>query len=217
VNEVAEWRANTGAHANYSADIGGGCFCHQINETSLAAYGLTESNAPGAYGFNFTNWRWNTTNDTNKAGGEPEWYNTTSGAWEWGWRPGGTDASPHAAVIIDCVDCHHNEMQQINNPNSAHYAFWNQTATHLNGSANTDNNTVCMACTHTHLNITWQRIEGLTIIADHTNASLTGADAWNLTVNTNDTLHESRALYNGAGNATYLVKNSTGDWVVQTY
>ena len=68
VNEVAEWRANTGAHANYSADLGGGCFCHQINETALAAYGLTESNALGAYGFNFTNWRWNYTNTT---GGEP--------------------------------------------------------------------------------------------------------------------------------------------------
>ncbi len=219
VNEVAEWRANTGAHANYSADLGGGCFCHQINETALAAYGLTESNALGAYGFNFTNWRWNYTNTTGgRAGGAPEWYNTTSGAWQWGWRPGTGNVSPHAAVIIDCVDCHWNEMQQINNPKSAHFAFWNQTNTATKSAdVNTDNNTVCMAChTHTHLNITWKRIEGLTIIADHTNASLSGAAAWNLTVNTNDTVHESRAIYNGTGNATYLVWNGSA-WVEQTY
>ena len=223
VNEVYEWKANTGAHAQYSEDLGGGCFCHQINETALGVYGLTETLAPGAYGFNFTNWRWNTSNTTSgKGSGSPEWYNASAnggaGAWEWGWRPGlnqSSGGSPHAAVIIDCVDCHYNEMVQINNPDSAHFAFWNQTKTGSN--ANTDNNTVCMAChTHTHLNITWERIEGLTIIANHTNASLNGSDAWNLTINTNDEIHRSRALYNGTGNSTYQVLEN-GIWVTYTW
>jgi len=217
VNEVAEWRANTGAHANYSADLGGGCFCHQINETALGEYGLTSAIAPGAYGFNFTNWRWNYTNNSNKVGGEPEWYNNTdpdpsNHEWEWGWRPGTGNVSPHAAVIVDCVDCHWNEMQQINNPKSAHFAFWNQTKT---GSDNTgtDNNTVCMAChTHTHLNITWLRIEGLEIIANHTDATKTGADAWTVTTTVNETPHTSRVLYNGTGNATYLKKINETYW-----
>ena len=223
VNEVYEWKANTGAHANYSKKLDGGCFCHQINETALAVYGLTNTTSSGAYGFNFTNWRWNSTNDSG------EWYNTSAdggnGSWELGWRPGlgkSEGGSPHAAVIIDCVDCHYNEMVQINNPDSAHYAFWNQTKT--GRSANTDNNTVCMAChTHTHLNITWERIEGLTIIANHTDASLNGSAAWNLTINTNESIHRSRALYNGTGNSTYKVfenetwmtyewNETTGNW-----
>jgi len=110
-------------------------------------------------------------------------------------------------------------MEQINNPDSAHYAFWNQTNT-LNGtsSTNTDNNTVCMAChTHTHLNITWTRIEGLIINANHTDASKTGADAWNLTVNVDATPHKSRAIYNDTGDAAYYVwNNDTQEWELYT-
>ena len=183
VNDVAEWRANTGAHATYNADHPG-CFCHQINETALQEFGLTRAMAPGAYGKNFEHWN----NTGNVTGPGTDWY----------WRSNNT---PHAAVIIDCVDCHYTEMEQINNPDSAHYAFWNQTK----GSDNTDNNTACMAChTHTHLNITWTRIEGLIIDANHTDATATGADAWDVTVDVDDTPHTSRVLYNDTGNATYM-------------
>ncbi len=190
VNEVAEWKANTangGAHSQYVRDLTDNCFCHQINETALKLFGLNESMAPGAYDLNFEHW--NESGDITNVG-------------NWKWR---SNATPHAAVIIDCVDCHYTEMEQINNPDSAHYAFWNQTSG-LNGtSANTDNNTVCMAChTHTHLNITWTRIEGLVITANHTDASKTGADAWNVSVEVDDTPHTSRVLYNDTGNATYM-------------
>jgi len=64
VNEVAEWRANTangGAHSQYVTDETDNCFCHQINETALANFGLDEAMAPGAYGMNFEHWttpRW---------------------------------------------------------------------------------------------------------------------------------------------------------------
>ena len=198
VNEVAEWKANSangGAHSRYILDETDNCFCHQINETALDNFGLTQAMAPGAYGLDFEHW-----NTTGNITNESTWY----------WRSNNT---PHAAVIIDCVDCHYTEMEQINNPDSAHYAFWNQTNT-LNGtSANTDNNTVCMAChTHTHLNITWTRIEGLVITANHTDAGASGADAWNLTVEVDDTLHTSRVLYNDTGNATYMQQLVDGTW-----
>jgi len=201
VNEVEEWRLNEkngGAHSQYQHDNSDeGCFCHQINETKLKAFGLTESMAPGAYDLGFEHWN-STGNVTN--GTDTGWY----------WR---SNETPHAAVIIDCVDCHANEMKQINNPKSAHYKFWNLTT---NGTGNFDNNTACMAChTHTHLNITWTRLEGLVITANHTNAMASGADAWNLAVNVNDTEHLSRVLYNGT-NPTYLVNNGSA-WEEQTY
>ena len=208
VNEVAEWRANTangGAHSQYANDVLDNCFCHQINETALQEFGLDASMAPGAYGLNFEHW--------NETG------NVTGTGTDWYWR---SNATPHAAVIIDCVDCHYTEMEQIENENSAHYAFWNATASHLGGTTYSDNNTVCMAChTHTHLNITWTRIEGLVITANHTDASKIGADAWNLTVEVDDTPHTSRVLYNDTGNATYMqLVNGTWqywDWNTSTW
>ena len=204
VNEVAEWRANTangGAHSQYAEDAIDNCFCHQINETALQQFGLTEAMAPGAYDMGFEHW-----NDTGNVSGPGE---------DWYWRSNNT---PHAAVIIDCVDCHYTEMEQIENENSAHYAFWNQT---LNAE-NTDSNTACMAChTHTHLNITWTRIEGLVINANHTDATETGAAAWDVSVEVDDTMHTSRVLYNDTGNATYMqLVNDTWqvwDWTSNTW
>jgi len=72
VNEVAEWRANTGAHATYNADHPG-CFCHQVNETALTEFGLTDAMAPGAYGMNFEHW--NETGDVTGTGEDstPRW------------------------------------------------------------------------------------------------------------------------------------------------
>ncbi|MEA3325330.1 MAG: hypothetical protein U9Q37_09415 [Euryarchaeota archaeon] len=167
VNEVAEWRANTGAHATYNADHPG-CFCHQINESALQEFGLTRAMARGAYGKNFEHW--------NSTG------NVTGSGTDWYWRSNNT---PHAAVIIDCVDCHYTEMEQISDTNSAHYAFWNQTK----NAENTDNNTACMAChTHTHLNITWIRLSGINIVANHTNATAPPYDAWDIDVTINETL-----------------------------
>jgi len=192
VNEVAEWRANTangGAHSQYVQDETDNCFCHQIDEAALARFDLTEAMAPGAYDLGFEHW-----NSTGNITNETTWY----------WR---SNATPHAAVIIDCVDCHYTEMEQIENENSAHFAFWNQTK----NADNTDNNTACMAChTHTHLNITWLRIEGLIINANHTDATKTGADAWDVSVDVDDTAHKSRVLYNDTGNATYMQWNGTG-------
>jgi hypothetical protein len=68
-----------------------------------------------------------------------------------------------------------------------------------------------MAChTHTHLNITWMRIEGLIINANHTDATKTGAAAWDVSVDVDETPHKSRVLYNDTGNATYMQWNGTG-------
>jgi hypothetical protein len=178
VNEVAEWADNHeagGAHSTYNSTYGSeGCFCHQINTTSLAAFGVNLT-AINASGFNYSHW--NESGDVS--------------ASNWYWRP---TTTPHAAVIIDCVDCHWNESQQIQNTASAHYAFWNETK----NSANSANNTACMAChTHTHLNITWIRLSGLTIIANHTDATAEPYNAWNLTVETGpfNTTHTNTTSY----------------------
>lgn len=182
VNEVAEWNANTngsGAHSKYLAEYGEGCFCHQINTTRLEAYSLSGNNS-NVSEFGFVTWR--------------DMGNGLNNSSDWAWRP---TTTPHAAVIIDCVDCHYNESQQIDNPDSAHYQFWNQTNSANNSDSNTDDNTACMAChTHTHLNITWLRLSGMTIVADHTDATADPYLAWNLTVNVTDT------------NTTYV--NTTG-------
>ena len=192
VNEVAEWETNTvngGAHSRYEAEYGAGCFCHQINTTRLKEYkvNLTAINASG---YNYTRWDGAALNNSS----------------DWEWRSPDT---PHAAVIIDCVDCHWNESQQIQNEDSAHYQFWNQTK---GGSGIGDNNTACMAChTHTHLNITWIRREGLIINANHTNVSASAYDSWDITVAIDPELHKSRALYNDTGDAAYYVWNN-GTW-----
>jgi len=176
VNEVAEWNTNNqdgGAHSRYVTEYGAGCFCHQINETRLEVYGLDDNNS-NVSEFGFEIWR-ETANLNNSS--------------DWAWRPVTT---PHAAVIIDCVDCHWNESQQISNTNSAHYAFWNQTK----NAANTDNNTACMAChTHTHLNITWIRLSGINIVANHTDATALPYDAWDLNVTINETLDYNTTTY----------------------
>ena len=198
VNEVAEWRANSdanGAHSKYVAEYGEGCFCHQINTTRLGEYDLNANNS-NITDFGFV--IWSEMADLNDS-------------TDWAWRP---TTTPHAAVIIDCVDCHYNESQQISLNTSAHYAFWNQTNA-ASGNLNSDDNTACMAChTHTHLNITWTRIEGLVITANHTNASATGDAAWDITANVNDTPHTSRVIYNGTGNSSYYVWNGSA-WVLQ--
>ncbi|MBA1342486.1 MAG: hypothetical protein C5S52_02690 [ANME-2 cluster archaeon] len=169
INEVAEWNANNdegGAHSRYVAEYGEGCFCHQINTTRLEEYHLTDANS-NISEFGFEIWsEMDTLNDSAN----------------WAWRP---TTTPHAAVIVDCVDCHYNESQQIANTNSAHYAFWNQTK----NAENTDNNTACMAChTHTHLNITWVRLSGINIVANHTDATALPYDAWDINVTINETL-----------------------------
>jgi hypothetical protein len=170
INEVAEWNQNqvdNGAHSRYVAEYGEGCFCHQINTTRLEEYHLTDANS------NISEFGFETWSDMGE--------NLNDSA-NWTWR---STTTPHAAVIVDCVDCHYNESQQIMNTNSAHYAFWNQTK----NAKNTDNNTACMAChTHTHLNITWVRLSGINIVANHTDATAAPYDAWNISVTINETL-----------------------------
>ncbi len=175
-NEVAEWNQNQasgGAHSGYVAEYGEGCFCHQINTTRLAAYGLADANF-NASEFNFTIW------------GEMD---ALTDSDNWVWRP---TTTPHAAVIIDCVDCHWKQSHQISNTGSAHHAFWNQTK----NTTNTDSNTACMAChTHTPLNMTWARSEGIHIVANHADATSTPYGTWNINATINETLDYNTTTY----------------------
>ncbi|HDN65811.1 MAG TPA: hypothetical protein ENF23_05925 [Methanosarcinales archaeon] len=144
--EVQEWRANTGAHAQYAHDNpNDGCFCHQINASKLS----DDWNLDDVDQLGFIHW--------NKSGEVKDQGN-------WTWR---ANTTPHAALTVECIDCHTNASAQLQNPNSAHRQFYTETLGKPEGS----NNTACMAChTMVGLNITMERWDsGLTIYANHTN------------------------------------------------
>ena len=176
--EVGEWQANTGAHAAYqAANPTIGCFCHQINETSLIEWGFDE-NIIDSKSFEI----FNETGQLNISAGSWNWTSNTS------WR---TTDTPHAAITIECVDCHYNASEQLNNTNSAHRQFFIQAKnTSLNEYGT--NNTACMAChTMIGLNITMVRIgSGLDITATH------GEDYnWTVNVTTNATGMTTNGTY----------------------
>ena len=184
--EVGEWKANTGAHAAYrvwsmsETGVDPGCFCHQINETRLGEFGFDTSQITD---FNFEIF--------NETGG----LNSTRASWETAWR---TNATPHAAVTIECVSCHYNASTQLNNTNSAHRQFFVQAKnTTLNPYGT--NNTACMAChTMVGLNITMTRVgSGIIVNATH-NEDYT----WTVNVTTNTTAMTTDATYYPA-NETY--------------
>jgi len=161
--EVAEFDANTGAHAAYVSNTGETCsMCHRVNLTRLAnEYNIDTSNLTN---FNYTIW-----NETGEV------TNTS-----WSWR---NKTTPHAAVTVDCVDCHVNATTQLSNQYEAHRPFWNQT-TNASLNPQADTSTACVAChTHTHLNITWVRSSGFDIYGNNTNQSA----GWILTVTINQT------------------------------
>ena len=174
--EVGEWSANTGAHATYAAENPTiGCFCHQINESSLIEWGFNTSGIDG-HGFEI----FNETGDIS---------NTPS---TWTWR---TNDTPHAAITIECINCHYNATTQLSNEHSAHKAFFEQA----NASTYGTNNTACMAChTMVGLNITMTRVKsGINVNATH-NANYT----WTVDVATNTTEMTSGGTYYPANNST---------------
>ena len=169
VAEVGEWKANTGAHAAYNAEEDVGCFCHQINETSLGLYGFNPDELE-SHGFEL----WNESGDI--LDGEP-------GSWEWR-----NKSTPHAAIVIGCEDCHYNATAQLSNEFSAHKAFFEAA----NATDYGTNNTACMAChTMIGLNITMERIKsGIIVDATH------GEDYnWTVSVSTNTTDTTGSSVY----------------------
>jgi len=168
VAEVGEWMANDGAHSAYTAVMAEegrdpGCFCHQINTTAVGEFGLdtTEINNFGYEIFNESG----------------ELNTSLKERWNTSWR---TKETPHAAITIECIDCHTNATDQLDNENEAHKPFFAQARNSEVGS----NNTACMAChTMIGLNITMERVEGgLFINANHTNDY-----NWTIEVTTNNT------------------------------
>ena len=175
--EVGEWEANTGAHASYQdANPGIGCFCHQINESSLEDWGF---NISGIDSHDFEIF-----NETGEI---------TDSASTWTWR---NTTTPHAAITIECVSCHYNATEQLNNSNSAHRQFF----VAANETAGGNSNTACLAChTMVGLNITMERVwGGLDIYANHTNYTTTG---WELDITINQTARTT--------NSTWIPPNGT--------
>ena len=163
VAEVGEWSANTGAHAAYqTANPGIGCFCHQINESSLSEWGFNTSRID-SHGFEIFN--------------ESGTINGSADTWTWR-----NTTTPHAAITIGCEDCHYNATAQLSNDHSAHRQFF----VAANATTGGTNNTACLAChTMVGLNITMERVwGGLDIYANHTNYTTTG---WELDITINQT------------------------------
>ncbi|MCD4766198.1 MAG: hypothetical protein K8R34_06780 [Methanosarcinales archaeon] len=169
--EVGEWKANTGAHAAYKARMTAetgdpGCFCHQINATSLEEFGISRTEIDA---FNYE--IFNETGKLNISKESWNWTNDTS------WR---STATPHVAITIECISCHTNATDQLENDNEAHKPFFAEARNSLVGS----NNTACMAChTMIGLNITMERVEGGLFI----NANHTENYNWTISVTTNNT------------------------------
>ncbi len=191
IAEVGEWKANTGAHSAYKAwtvintGVDPGCFCHQVNQTRLANFGFNSSQ--------MTQFNFEVFNETGKL-------NSSNASWNWtnngtSWR---TQNTPHAAITIECVDCHYNASAQLNNTNEAHRSFYLQAK---NTTLNTygSNNTACMAChTMVGLNITMTRIRsGIILNATH-NPDYT----WTVNVTTNTTQLTSNSTYYPPSNGT---------------
>lgn len=183
IAEVGEWKANTGAHKAYRAwtvsetGTDPGCFCHQVNQTRLTNFGFNTSL--------MTQFNFEVFNENGKLNSSRESWNWTNGT---SWR---TQNTPHAAVTIECVDCHYNASAQLNKSNEAHKSFYLQAKnTTLNPYGS--NNTACMAChTMVGLNITMSRIRsGIILNATH-NPDYT----WTVNVTTNTTEMTSNSTY----------------------
>ena len=167
--EVDEWNMNLaqgGAHATFDTNYAGtsGCsICHQVNETILETdYGL---NITSLKGYNFEDFTQEGLTNT-----------SASADFQGKWR---SQATPHAAIKVDCGDCHYNATVQLESSTSAHSDFYNQST-----GASTDSS-ACIGChTMTNINITWYKFGGLNI-----NASInTTTETWDIDVTTNTTL-----------------------------
>ncbi|MDO9516651.1 MAG: hypothetical protein Q7J10_01250 [Methanosarcinaceae archaeon] len=162
--EVGEWMSNNGAHSTYREMYNtSGCFCHQINESQVEGFGFSNIES---YNFSIFN--------------ESGIINSTSNAsWSTAWR---SQATPHAAITIACVDCHVNATAQLANEKSAHKAFQDEAV--VSGNANT----ACMAChTMVGLNITMERNSGGLIIYGNHTINETGVYVWDVNVTINST------------------------------
>ncbi|HUV82983.1 MAG TPA: hypothetical protein VMW53_07925 [archaeon] len=93
----------------------------------------------------------------------------------------------HAAIVIECIDCHPWVAHELENSDEAHRPFYvslNET-TAVNGTSLLKGaNEACIAChTHVGVNISWQRASYLSF-----NATVnTSTGLFNITYNTSDT------------------------------
>ena len=194
VAEYGEWEtnsANGGAHSTFASDENADCtMCHAVNTSQLGDWGITTT------GLNIDLFEPNMTTGDNATNYSSQWRDT-SGA--------------HAALTVDCVDCHTNAAAQLWNENEAHTAFYNSTinATHT-GEANLttgpDNpNAACIAChTHTNLNISFVRIaSGFNITANHTTGTW---DIETFSINQTD-MYNTTSTYNASYNSSGLLDN----------
>ncbi len=181
--EVAEWMSNTGAHNTYRTDYEpyASCFCHQINATKLS----DDWNLGGVNQKGFIHW--------NESG-------DVTGKGNWSWR---ANTTPHAALTVECIDCHTNAATQLLQNDSAHKQFYTGTLDKPEGS----NNTACMAChTMVGLNITMERWDsGLIINANHTNYTY----GWTVDAEVNTSSRTTNSTYWAPGERPNMTEYTT--------
>ena len=101
--------------------------------------------------------------------------NGTANASTWNETNVSGDGQAHAAVTMECINCHSGVDEELNGTNAAHTAFYDGA----NGSSTVDMkgaNVACIGChTHAIVNITWTRSVGYNLTSNATGAG------WNLT------------------------------------
>ena len=127
------------------------------------------------------------TNTTTLAGLIP--MNGTSNASTWTGTNVTADGQAHAAVTMECINCHSGVDEEILGTNAAHTAFYNDANTSSTVNM-TGANVACIGChTHAIVNITWTRSVGYNLTSNATGSG------WDLTF----ALNTSNQTNNSAG------------------
>ena len=106
--------------------------------------------------------------------------NGTANASTWNETNVTGDGQAHAAVTMECINCHSGVDEELNGTNAAHTAFYedavNSSTVDMKGA-----NVACIGChTHAIVNITWTRAVGYNLTSN-----ATGSGGWDLTFSMN--------------------------------
>lgn len=107
-------------------------------------------------------------------------HNGTSNASTWTGTNVSGNGQAHAAVTMECINCHSGVDEELNGTEAAHTAFYGDAITSTTVNM-TGGNVACIGChTHAVINVTWTRAIGYNLTS---NASGAG---WSLTFAMNE-------------------------------
>ncbi len=108
----------------------------------------------------------------------------------------------HAAVTMECVNCHEGVPAELLDVDEAHGPFYNESITNSTSSSGKNNGTVlkganeaCVGChTHTNIKASWRRSVGMDLLVYENSTG-----AYTVSIAANNSYNESRTW---AGNVT---------------